>query len=426
MIITTKEMVKEINNEIKTSLTLAHYVILLIVIYISDDTFNFGTNENYMYLIIKYIIYFFLTLYLIVASNLKFLTIFSKSLVVFYLIVFFVFMTSFFNLDLSGGYVYQIWLFFLAILIVNFYSHKEFVMTYSKLIYFISLISLLIFVISSISPSFFQIFPAQTNSAGATFYNLGICIVSFENLYVRNMSIFREPGVFMIYLNMAIIFELFFKEKVNRRYLLVFIFAIFSTLSTAAFLILGSILIAYLFTKNKNKAVLKNKALIMGLGIIAIAFIFSSSTFYSMIFDKIGKNSIGEGSSLARGISVVANFNIFLENFIFGTGIKIYPLEFSKATLALIGISLDIGNNTNTITTLFAVYGFFIGCLFIFMLFSFAKKTSNSLIVRIIIFFVLIMFYSNEDLRYSLMSATLLMWGLKNKQKDKVVIGESI
>jgi len=36
------------------------------------------------------------------------------------------------------------------------------------------------------------------------------------------------------------------------------------------------------------------------------------------------------------------------------------------------------------------------------------------------------MFYSNEDLRYSLMSATLLMWGLKNKQKDKVVIGESI
>lgn len=408
-------------KEIKNSLTLSHYVILLIVIYISDDTFNFGTNENYVYLIIKYIVYFFLTLYLVLTSNLKFLTVLSKSLIVFYLIVFFVFMTAFFNLDLSGGYVYQIWLFFLGLLIVNFYSHKQFLMIYSKVVYYISLISLIIFIISNIFPSLFQIFPSQTNSGGASFYNLGICIVSFENMYVRNMSIFREPGVFMIYLNLAIIFELFFKDSVNKRYLLVFIFAIFSTLSTAAFLILASILIAYLFIKNKSKAVINNKLLIIGLGLISIVFIFSSSQFYSMIFDKIGKDSIGEGSSLARGISVVANFNIFLENFIFGSGIKIYPLEFSKATLALIGVSLHIGNNTNTITTLFAVYGFFIGCLFIFMLFSFAKKTSNSLIIRIIIFIVLIMFYSNEDLRYSLMSATLLMWGLKNRPSDNII-----
>jgi hypothetical protein len=419
-------MVKELNNEIKNSLTLAHYAILLIVIYISDDTFNFGTNENYIYLIIKYIVYFFLTRYLLISSNLKFLTVLSKSLIVFYLIVFFVFMTAFFNLELSGGYIYQIWLFFLGLLIVNFYSYKQFLMTYSKIVYYISLISLIIFVISNISPSFFQIFPAQTNSAGATFYNLGFGIVSFENLYVRNMSFFREPGVFMIYLNIAIIFELFFKESVNKRYLFVFIFAIFSTVSTAAFLILGLILFAYLFTKNRNKAVLNNKILIIGLGIIAVAFILSSAEFYSMIFDKVGKDSIGEGSSLARGISVIANFNIFLENFIFGTGIKSYPLEFSRATLALIGVSLDIGNNTNTITTLFAVYGLFIGCLFIFMLFGFAKKTSNSLIIRTMIFIVLIMFYSNEDLRYSLMSATFLMWGLKEKHNDGLIIRQSI
>ncbi|WP_276382071.1 hypothetical protein [Flavobacterium sp. H4147] len=409
-------MIKGLKDKSISNLKFSHYIVLFIIIYISDDTFNFGTNENYVYLLAKYIIYLLLTVYLLSVTNLKFLTTLTKSSLVFYLIVFFIILTSFYNFDISGGYVYQIWLFFLALLVVNFYSSKQFIYVYLKIVYTLSFVSLLIFIISNISSSIFQIFPMQTNSAGANVYNLGICMVSFENTYIRNMSIFREPGVFMIYLNFAVILELFFKEEINRRYLLVFILAIVSTFSTAAFIILGTILFAYLFIKSTKKVVLKNKAIILGLIMLAVLFILSSAEFYNMIFDKIGKDSIGEGSSLARGVSVLANFNIFLENFLFGVGIKIYPLTFSKATLALIGVSLDIGNNTNTITTILAVYGIFTGFLFVYMLFSFAKKTSNSLVIRVLIFLVLIMFYSNEDMRYSLMSAAMLMWGLKNKE----------
>lgn len=413
-------MIKGLKDKSVNSLKLPHYIVLLIIIYISDDTFNFGTNENYTYLLAKYIVYLLLTLYLLSVTNLKFLTILTKSSLVFYLIVFFIIITSFYNFDVSGGYIYQIWLFFLACLVINFYSQKQFIYIYLKLVYILSFISLFIFIISNISSSFFEMFPMQTNSAGANVYNLGICMVSFENTYIRNMSIFREPGVFMIYLNFAVILELFFKEEINRRYLLVFILAVVSTFSTAAFIILGTILFAYLFIKSTKKVVIKNKAIICGLIVLAALFILSSSQFYSMIFDKIGKDSIGEGSSLARGVSVLANLNIFLENFLFGVGLKLYPLTFSKATLALIGLSLDIGNNTNTITTILAVYGVFTGGLFIYMLLSFAKKTSNSLVIRTLIFLVLIMFYSNEDMRYSLMSATMLMWGLKSRENNSI------
>lgn len=413
-------MIKGLKDKSVNSLKLTHYIVLLIIIYISDDTFNFGTNENYTYLLAKYIVYLLLTLYLLSVTNLKFLTILTKSSLVFYLIVFFIIITSFYNFDVSGGYIYQIWLFFLACLVINFYSQKQFIYIYLKLVYILSFISLFIFIVSNISSSFFEMFPMQTNSAGANVYNLGICMVSFENTYIRNMSIFREPGVFMIYLNFAVILELFFKEEINRRYLLVFILAVVSTFSTAAFIILGTILFAYLFIKSTKKVVIKNKAIICGLIVLAALFILSSSQFYSMIFDKIGKDSIGEGSSLARGVSVLANLNIFLENFLFGVGLKLYPLTFSKATLALIGLSLDIGNNTNTITTILAVYGVFTGGLFIYMLLSFAKKTSNSLVIRTLIFLVLIMFYSNEDMRYSLMSATMLMWGLKSRENNSI------
>ena len=131
------------------------------------------------------------------------------------LYLFSVFITSLFNFNISGGYVYQIWLFLIGILIVNFFTQKQFLDIYIRYVYILSVISLVVFLLASISLSIFEIFPVQNNSAGATMYNLGACIVFADGAYVRNTSIFREPGVFMIYLNIAVMFELFFKKKPN-------------------------------------------------------------------------------------------------------------------------------------------------------------------------------------------------------------------
>ena len=139
-------MIKGLKDKSVNSLKLTHYIILFIIIYISDDTFNFGTNENYAYLLAEYVVYLLLTLYLLSVTNLKFLTILTKSSLVFYLIVFFIIMTSFYNFDVSGGYIYQIWLFFLALLAVNFYSSKQFIYVYLKIVYILSFISLIIFI----------------------------------------------------------------------------------------------------------------------------------------------------------------------------------------------------------------------------------------------------------------------------------------
>jgi uncharacterized membrane protein len=269
-------------------------------------------------------------------------------------------------------------------------------------------------------------FPVQVNTTDAHVYNLGLCMVSFENAYVRNMSIFREPGVFMIYLNLAVIFELLFKEKFNRYHLLVFILAIFTTVSTAAFIALITIFTAYLFTRSNTKTAMRNKAYIIGVFFLGLFVLLVSGELYALIFDKIGKDNIADGSSLARGVSVLANINIFVDNFLFGVGIKHYPDIFAKYTLDLIGLSMDVGNNTNTITTVFAIYGLLLGGFLVYMILSFVKKASKSIIVRFFIFLALIMFYSNEDLRYSLMSAVLLMWGLKNrpvlKEKNELIM----
>lgn len=393
------------------------YFIFFIVIFISDDTFNFGTNENIAYLIAKYIIYFFLTIYLVANSNLRFLIVLTKSSLVFYSIIISVLLTSFLNFNISGGYFYQIWLFLLGILIVNFFTQKQFVDIYLRCVYVLSIVSLIVFLLASISLSIFEIFPVQYNSAGAKIYNLGACIVFADGAYVRNTSVFREPGVFMIYLNIGIMLELFFKSEINKRNLFVFILAVFSTFSTAAFITLGTIFIAYLFTKSTTKSSIKTKGFVIMIIMVAMLAIMLSGELYSMVFDKMGKDNIADGSSLARGVSVLANFNIFLDNLFFGVGIRNYPASFGKYTLDLVGVSMDVGNNTNTITTILAVYGILFGFVFVYMLTSFAKKASKSIMVRTFIFVVLVMLYSNEELRYSLMSATFLMWGLTRRRE---------
>jgi len=407
------------SKSIEEKYSLKYYVIFFIIIFISDDTFNFGTNNNFVYIIIKYVLYLILTVYLLLKSNLSFLIKVTKSSLVFYAILLSISGTIFFNFDISGGYIYQFWLLFLGFSIANFFSNEQFIDVYLRFLYVLTYLSLGVFIIANVFPSIIYVFPVQINSAEANVYNLGFCMVSFENAFVRNMSIFREPGVFMIYLNLGILFELFFKSRMNKKHLFVFIAAIFTTLSTAAFIIVAAIFVAYLFTKTKDKLILKNKVFIISLIFVAVIVIIASTELRSMIFDKIGKDNISDGSSLSRAISVLANLKIFSDNIFFGVGIKNYPLFFEKYTRDLIGFGLDVGNNTNTITTVFAVYGFFFGALFIFMLVSFSKKTSNLIIVRSLVFLVLIMLYSNEDLRYSLMSATLLMWGLINRKKTE-------
>jgi hypothetical protein len=321
------------------------------------------------------------------------------------------------NLDYSGGYIYQIWLYLISFLIFYSFPFPIFISVYLRFIYILSVISLLGFTIVNIFPSLIEVFPVQLNSAGATIYNFGFCVFLGGGSFFRNTSIFREPGVFMIYLNIAIIFELFYNNMISKRYLLVFLITSLTTFSTAGFITILILILAFLFKKNNNISYFKSKGFIIFFLGISLLIIGLTPPLYNLIFDKLSNDNLDKGSSLARGISVVANLDIFIDNFLFGSGLKNYPNLFSDYTLSLTGFSMGIGNNTNTITTVFAVYGLMFGCIFIYLLYSISQSFSKSLHVRILILIALVLMYSNEDLRYSLFSSTLLFFGLTKRKK---------
>jgi hypothetical protein len=73
----------------------------------------------------------------------------------------------------------------------------------------------------------------------------------------RNNSIFWEPGVWQIYLNFALIYQLFFNKKVNKKVLTVLLINLITTFSTTGNIIcLVILLVAFLRFKPKTQATL--------------------------------------------------------------------------------------------------------------------------------------------------------------------------
>lgn len=398
------------------------HIVFFLIIFVSDDTFTFGTNSIFSFILFKYLIYLILTIFLIYKVNKQVLIIPTKSNIMLLFCIFAVFLTAALNLDITGGYIYQIWLIFLAFLITQLFSSKDIIFAYCRFVYFLSIVSLVVFALASIFPVFLNVFPVFINPNDVEFYNLGVCVVFKDVGELRNTSIFREPGVFMIYLCIAIIFELFCADKTNKLKLIVFVMALFSTFSTAAFIVFGVICFSYLFVQNKNLKIMVNKMVILIIGCIIISAIFLSSDLYSRVFDKLGKDSVNDGSALARGASVFVNYHIFLDNPLKGIGITQFPNTFARYSLQLFQVSMDSGNNTNTITTIFAIYGSLFGLLFLYTLIMLVRKLSNSIISQCGLFLVMLMLFSNEDLRYSLFAFVLLFWGLISDPAKKLKI----
>jgi len=391
-----------------------YLIIFFVVTFISDDTFTFGTNQTFGFIIVKYVMYFLLTVLLLVKNSLQSYIYPTKANLALVFISFAVILTAALNIDLTGGYIYQIWLALLAFLITQYIPREQLVKVFTQYIYVLSIISIIIYIIASYFPFLLNPFPVQMNTGDVEFHNLGIGIVFKDVQQVRNTGIYREPGVFMIYLMIAIIMELFFNEVINKKKLIIIIIALLLTFSTAAFIILAVVCVAYLF-KNNDKNTVKNKVFILLAGVAIVVVVLLSSDIYSLVFDKIGKDSINEGSSLARGASVLINLQIFFDNPIKGVGISNFENSYSLYSLKLFNLNFAIGNNTNTITTIFAIYGILFGMIFCCLVFMLAKKLSNLIIPRVLIALALLMMFSNEDLRYSLMSFVFLFWGLKSE-----------
>ncbi len=226
-------------------------ILLFLVIAFSSFEYFFRSNTPMIFLSISVILFF--------SKKYKLYTNFLLTCIVFYFIL--LLQVAFIS-EYSINRVFANVIYLIAYYVIAYIIGKDFMRSYLSVMSIITISSVFIFVISQIpSVNTFLVnticpmFPSLNNEiaiqdgGGLNFiiYNFQTNHTAYDlflGLNLRNCGPFWEPGMFAVYLNLALFFNLFFNN--NRRYYTVlFIVGLLSTFSTGGYMGFLFILFCY-------------------------------------------------------------------------------------------------------------------------------------------------------------------------------------
>lgn len=383
------------------------FILVFILVFISSDSMSmnlFGSNSS----VLMQFVYLLTFLFFLIRRN--FYKTYNRDNVYIALLLIVIFLTMFFNLDFSFGYIVQMISLIFGYFFVRKVPFQKFATTYTKVVYYLALLSLILFSLFLLFPQTTNFFTINLNRADTRYINL-FFYIHFVDMF-RNTGIFREPGVYIIYLNIAVFIELFFKKTPNRKYLVVFIIAILTTLSTAGFIILGLIGLIYTL-KNKSAKTISQVVFVF---ILVVSFIIYNFELFETTLLKFETKDSGFSGALARTSSFWIPFNIFVDSPFLGVGLSKFTDLYEIYSSSMYGIILKSGgHSTNTLMNQLATYGLISATIMSIGFFKLTAFFSKSHLLRFLIFIAFLLLLSNEDIRFSLLFSTLLFYGLNNK-----------
>ena len=323
--------------------------------------------------------------------------------------------------DSSGFSIYFSIVLFVGFIFTELIPLDKFIKIFIKVFSFLCVYSIITtYIVIFFSDFFSGILP--TYFLDIKNMNFLDCIFTFVyipeyGIQYRNYSIFSEPGVFQIFINIALILELFFKKnnEVNRKRVLIFLIALISTFSTAGIICGIGVMGNYMLWKSGNKDVkkytLKALVFLIIIGFIVISFNEEiSKTFGGMI----GKFS-GDESVLSRMGSLWAYLEAWLNKPVFGWGYEGGTYEVGRLFL-----SQYTEHNTNTIFTNLTIYGVFYGGTYLILLFKFNWKSQGTRRVKFNNYIIILLLISSQNMIDSRILIILLFYSIDNLNKEKM------
>lgn len=293
-----------------------------------------------------------------------------------------------------------------AVIFVESFGFRDFMNSYVKLLYFLCVCSLILWIVFMIAPSLIERLPQITNSQGIKAATIIVStIYRAENVGIaRNQGIFWEPGAFQTYINIALMFTLFCAPdgRKKTKHIIVYIITIFTTFSTAGYsvgLILSSVyLLNSMFDENKKNST-KYKTL---LAFVVVALIFwiiynnLSSALQYQLFGKVDEyfGNLDKNNNSSTGVrmnSVIYSIQAFLQSPIIGNGVR--GMNIFKESIGMFDSSIG----TCTPVNWFSYYGVVFGCIMNYGLFKFSKKITNKTLTQIALFVVILVAISSEN-----------------------------
>ncbi len=259
----------------------------------------------------------------------------------------------------------------------------------------------LMFGLSIISILLFVIFVCINKAIGVPFENgnnnvlLNSFFINSQNLfYNRIQSIFWEPGVFASYLLIALSFELLIDGKLKISHLLIFVIALILTFSTAGYLLLLLIVVPFFIEKIKNRAVrLTGQILFFPILLISAVLIFvfakDLANILPSVFSKVAKQT---NSFTTRLLSPKINFEMFLSKPLFGWGIHGSNAKYLEIASSTEYLNLIDAQTSTTVGLLarFGVLGSIYTIMAIVGIVFWKKSQPLSLVAFVVLFLAII------------------------------------
>lgn len=267
----------------------------------------------------------------------------------------------------------------------NKYSYSQFKNNFLRIMYPITIISLLFFGVTIIigsNPAIYQKFGFIKGSS-----NINIVIYNFVSwqqkvVLMRNSGFAWEPGAFQFLLNLSFFYEIQRYYKLDRRKI-VYIIAIITTFSSTGYLILAFNIFVYIFFNRKkiqnSKIVYKFILIISLIVVIAVYLILTKNSF---IFKKLSLFNNNNSANM-RLDDFIRDMKIFYDNILIGIGI----LKFNY-----LGI-LEKRISTNSHTLILASFGIIGYLIYNILLYTRLKQKERN---YNLIFILIMLAFTNE------------------------------
>lgn len=371
------------------------------ILLLFHDTLAFDMMRNKY--IVNYIMFFCCFLFyiksLIIKPKIKIREI---QLLILTILVILIFITMLINQDFSGGYIYILMLLVIAFMVSQMITFNEFVEASIRCIFFLAVYSLICYTLRPVIFKFRYLIPHFYNSANLPYFHLGASVIVDIPSYNRLFGIFRESGVYQIFLNIAIILELFI-HKGNKRpvYIFIFYITVLLTFSTAGYIASLMIFIVYIFLSNIQKTIREKKTFIVLIvfAILAMFLAYSFSVVFSQSFDNAWKKFTNKESSyVGRITSFKIELNLWRERPLFGHGITAGMSKAKQLGKQILGVFMF---NTSTITGLMVATGIFFAGIINIMILIFIWRANTSFVGKLVIYTALILMLSSQLMMYN-------------------------
>lgn len=377
-------------------------LMVFLTIFISDDTLLFGHTNSAAMIIAKIAVNVLLLLALAGTLRPERTMVFGVIFSLMYVLA----MVS--NYDYGINYGYSIFVLVLAYAFTGKIKLETYAYYFVRVLFWLSVINFVYWTASRLNGGAISGLPVVSNALGHPATTIFVCS-SYGADAVRAMSIFREPGIYAMYLAVALIFELVYVEKKSLWRQLTFIVSMFTTFSSAGILMLAPIGAAWLIAQGK-----RGKGAFIWGGLVAAACLLVV-LFNEEVMERAVNRNLSEDALVAnpRVVSQVVPMAIWFENFFTGVGIYNFLPEWEQKTGEMYGIMLGEGISTSTLANGFAKFGVLWISIF-FPLYALARKIGHyNLLVTIFLLAVIVGMLLAQNLPYCVFLWILVFYGAR-------------